>query len=124
MNLIRETQDPQVASKQLVEYALSRFSTDNLSCMVVRFDGNALKQTIEHQVEPIGVEGDPISAKGGLSEAEALVKEARKSMSIPDDIDLNDHINKVSQEIIREENDKEAGPELNADGTKAPPAKH
>ena len=87
--------------------------------MVVRFDNRALKQTIEHQVEPIGVDGDPMSAKGGLSEAEALVKEARKSMSIPEGIDLNEHINRVSQEILREEEDKEPGPELNPDGVKS-----
>ena len=120
VNLVRDTQDPQLASKQLVDYALSRFSTDNLSCMVVRFDSKALKQTIEHQVEPIGVEGDPISTKGGLSEADALVQEARRSMSIPDNIDLNEHINRVSQEIIREQEDTEAGPELNADGAMPP----
>ena len=86
--------------------------------MVVRFDNRALKQTIEHQVEPIGVDGDPMSARGGLSEAEAIVKEARKSMAIPEGVDLNEHINKVSQEILKEEEDKEPGPELNPDGEK------
>lgn len=112
VDLIRNTQDPQAASKQLVDCALSRFSTDNLSCMVVRFDNKALKQTIERQADPIGVEGDAISGKGSMSEADALVKEARKSLSIPDNIDLEEHINVVSQEIIREEEDKETGPEL------------
>ena len=117
--MIRNTQDPQTASKQLVDHALARFSTDNLSCMVVRFDNKALKQAIEHQVEPIGVEGDAISAKGAMSEADALVKEARKSLSIPDNINIEEHINKVSQEIIEEEEDKEAGPELDPRGVKS-----
>lgn len=35
---VRTVQDPQDASRMLVEHALARFSTDNLSCMVVRFD--------------------------------------------------------------------------------------
>ena len=118
VDLIRNTQDPQVASKQLVDHALARFSTDNLSCMVVRFDIKALKQTIEHQVEPRGVEGDPMSAKGGLTEAEAIVQEARRSLSIPDNVDVNEQIDRVSQEIIREEEKKEPGPELNAEAAR------
>ena len=42
--MVRNIQDPQAASKVLVEHALARFSTDNLSCMVVRFDNKAIKQ--------------------------------------------------------------------------------
>jgi len=37
-DLIREIRDPQEASAVLVKYALDEHSTDNLSCMVVRFD--------------------------------------------------------------------------------------
>jgi len=36
VDLVRTIQDPQDASKTLVDHALARFSTDNLSCMIVR----------------------------------------------------------------------------------------
>ena len=114
--MIRSTQDPQAASKQLVDHALARFSTDNLSCMVVRFDSQALKQAMEHRTKPIGVEGDAMS-KGSMSETDALVNEARKSMQI-DGVNVEEHIHKISQEIIREEEEKEPGPELNLDAAK------
>jgi len=124
VDLIRHTPDPQVASKQLVDHALARFSTDNLSCMVVRFDGKAVQQTVERKVEPIGVEGDPLSTKkGGISEADAIVNEARKSLDGP--AMLGDKAESptsgrtdVSQEIIREEDTKEPGPELDAEMAK------
>ena len=80
VDLIRHTTDPQAASKQLVDHALGRFSTDNLSCMVVRFDGAALrKQTGRPAAHPppdaIGVDGDPPSRKkGAVSEASAKVR--------------------------------------------------
>ena len=49
--------------------------------MVVRFDNKALQQTVDRKTELIGVEGDPSSTKkGGISEADAIVGEARKSM--------------------------------------------
>jgi protein phosphatase PTC1 len=70
--------DPQVASKALVDYALSRFSTDNLSCMVVRFDSKALKRN--KAGHSIGVEGDEGTRKGGMSEADRIVEEARKEL--------------------------------------------
>ena len=118
MDLIRHTADPQLASKQLVDHALSRFSTDNLSCMVVRFDNIALKQAFEKRTEPIGVEGDHASRKGGLSEADALVRDARKSLSIPDGTDTSEQTNKVSKAIIREEEEQEPGPELDPEGVR------
>lgn len=37
VDLIRNFQDPQEASKRLLDHALSNYSTDNLSIMVVRF---------------------------------------------------------------------------------------
>jgi len=89
--------------------------------MVVKFDNTALRQTVEHKTEPIGVEGDPSSTKkGGISEADALVGEARKSMGdIPVDGHLGEEeIKKVSRKIIREEEEKEPGPELDPEGPK------
>ncbi|KAH6976124.1 phosphatase 2C-like domain-containing protein [Ilyonectria sp. MPI-CAGE-AT-0026] len=38
VDLVRNTEDPIAASKMLVDHALNRFSTDNLSCMIVRLD--------------------------------------------------------------------------------------
>lgn len=121
MNLIRDTHDPQIASKQLVDHALSKFSTDNLSCMVVRFDNRAVVQTVERQKEPIGVEGD---RQGGMSEADAIVKEARKSMGDigrgSPNLDGADEATKVStQDVIREEAEQESGPELDPQGAQA-----
>jgi len=131
VDLIRHTSDPQLASKQLVEHALARFSTDNLSCMVVRFDNKALLNTVEHRTDPIGVEGDPPTReKGGISEAEAIVREARKSViAAGGEVDGglsggttlggaleagsgNGNVGRLSQEIIKEEEEKEPGPEL------------
>ncbi|KAK9388711.1 phosphatase 2C-like domain-containing protein, partial [Lipomyces mesembrius] len=38
VDLIRDIKDPQTASRILIDYALSHFSMDNLTCMVIRFD--------------------------------------------------------------------------------------
>ncbi|OAX81375.1 hypothetical protein ACJ72_04288 [Emergomyces africanus] len=51
VDLIRGTEDPQLASKILVDHALSRFSTDNLSCMIVRFDTKAIQHAIDQQLQ-------------------------------------------------------------------------
>lgn len=64
----------------LVEFALGRFSTDNLSCMVVRFDGKAVERTVASQEPPIGVEGDQASAAGNVTEAEAIVAESKRKL--------------------------------------------
>lgn len=37
VDLIKDVQDPQVASQELLNHALSEFSTDNTSIMVIRF---------------------------------------------------------------------------------------
>ena len=87
--------------------------------MVVRFDNKALRQAADKKVDPIGVEGDTPSKKGGLSEADAIVREARKSLALPDGLDVEEQINRVSQEIIREEEEKEPGPELDLGGAKS-----
>jgi len=98
--------------------------------MIVRFDNKAVQQTVERKAEPIGVEGDPPSTKkGGISEADAIVKEARKSMSdsgklLHSDMhteDVEEEKSRISQDIIREESDKEVGPELDAEGLKNMP---
>ncbi|KAF2670305.1 PP2C-domain-containing protein [Microthyrium microscopicum] len=108
VDLIRNSSDPQAASKQLVEYALTRFSTDNLSCMVVRFDNKAVKTLKEGS--SIGVEGDNITAKGGISEADAIVSEAKK-LQEEDGAAATDFNTTATPETIQEE----------AEDTKAPP---
>lgn len=55
---MREIDDPVEASKLLVDHALNRFSTDNLSCMIVRLDG-------EKHAEALGAVGDGTSEKPG-----------------------------------------------------------
>lgn len=111
VELVRHIQDPQAASKTLVDHALARFSTDNLSCMVVRFDNKALKQ---RKTEHLGVEGDP-GAKVGISEADAIVSQARKQMGEPEQ-----PVESAAAEMIKEEEgEHEPGPELNAEALRA-----
>ena len=109
MDLIRTIHDPQAASKQLVDHALNRFSTDNLSVMVVRFDNRALKETIEHTEGRLGVEGDPLSSQGSISEADHIINEARKSISSSDEPATAGDSHNAAQSIIREEQEKESG---------------
>lgn len=59
------------------------------------------------------MDGDlPSSKKGGISEADAIVKEARKNLddSGTGAADVGDK--GLREEIIREEEEKEPGPEL------------
>ncbi|KYG44605.1 hypothetical protein M433DRAFT_69034 [Acidomyces richmondensis BFW] len=111
VDLIRGVEDPQVASKCLVEHALSRFSTDNLSCMVVRFDSKAVQQAVAKEVPPIGVEGDAASKMGGISEAEAIVAESKKKLE-----ESGERLDRIPSDLARdmETHDQEPGPELNA----------
>ncbi|RKF81888.1 Protein phosphatase 2C-like protein 1 [Golovinomyces cichoracearum] len=81
VNLVREINEPTSAAKRLVDYALAHFSTDNLSCMIVRFKKSAL---LAAKIEPnnaIGVEGDPNWTPGKISEAEKIVGEARRKFN-------------------------------------------
>jgi protein phosphatase PTC1 len=52
VDLIRNVRNPQKASKMLVDHALARFSSDNLSCMVVRLDASG-KFDYSEAVTPI-----------------------------------------------------------------------
>ncbi|KAH9866186.1 hypothetical protein J1614_008751 [Plenodomus biglobosus] len=112
VDLIRGVHDPQEASKKLVDYALARFSTDNLSCMVVRFDNKALRQRKNEAA--MGVDGDQATIKGGITEADAIVAQAQKTISEPEQ-----SVEAATKEIMMEEARKEPGPELNIDAAKA-----
>lgn len=67
MDLVRNMEDPSAASRLLVDHALNRFSTDNLSCMIVRLDSNQAKDT--------STEGD------GPSEADKIVKDVKQKIT-------------------------------------------
>lgn len=112
VDLVRQIQDPQEASKKLVDYALARFSTDNLSCMVVRFDNKALRQRKNDAA--MGVDGDQATMRGGITESEAIVAQARKSIGEPEQ-----SVESAAKEIIMEESEAEPGPELNIAAVKA-----
>ena len=117
MDLVRNTQDPQAASKALVDHALARFSTDNLSCMIVRFDNKAVQQAVENKAEPIGVEGDPGSKTGGLSEAEHLVLESKKKLD--DTGEIGAPLGRLPTDLVEQEEAAEPGPELNVEALEA-----
>ncbi|RMZ70385.1 phosphatase 2c [Pyrenophora seminiperda CCB06] len=112
VDLVRQVHDPQEASKKLVDYALARFSTDNLSCMVVRFDNKALRQRKNDAM--MGVDGDQATMKGGITEADAIVAQARKAIGEPET-----SVENAAKEIIMEEAEAEPGPELNMAAAKA-----
>ncbi|KAF7904634.1 hypothetical protein EAF00_001968 [Botryotinia globosa] len=80
VDLVRHQQDPVAAAKQLVEYALARFSTDNLSCMIVRFNRPLLVATAKDSHAAIGVEGDGNMGFGTLSEADKIVSESQQKV--------------------------------------------
>lgn len=105
---MRNVLDPQIASKQLVDHALARFSTDNLSCMIVRFDNKALKQ--RKTDSNVGVDAEGPTGKSNLSEADALVEKARKQLK--DSVESQD---KDASNMIIEEDEGEAAPKINAE---------
>ncbi|CAM1510021.1 Fc.00g003560.m01.CDS01 [Cosmosporella sp. VM-42] len=75
VDLVRGVQDPSSASKLLVDHALNRFSTDNLSCMIVRFDREAL---LQNQKQDVGVETDGGST---VSEADKIISETKQKIA-------------------------------------------
>ncbi len=116
MDLVRNVHDPQQASKALVDHALARFSTDNLSVMVVRFDPNKLQQNTKIG---IGVEAEGDKDKGAISEVEMIVSEARRHSGIGEEEAVSDQDSEeLRQMVIREAEteEEEPGPELTPEG--------
>ncbi|KAK2767041.1 Protein phosphatase 2C 1 [Arachnomyces sp. PD_36] len=114
VDLIRNTHDPQAASKILVDHALSRFSTDNLSCMIVRFDTKLVQDMVEHRIDPIGVEGDVPTNPTDVSEADKIIEDAKKNVEGLGLVDGDKNpldSEKVQEDIAREAEKQEAGPE-------------
>lgn len=109
-------QDPQEASKILVDHALQRFSTDNLSVMIVRFDSQKLQSNTKID---IGVETDTNKDAGAISEVEMLVAEARRHSGIGQAGAVSDQDSEeLKQNVIQEQEDEdqEPGPELTPEG--------
>ncbi|KAK0388445.1 hypothetical protein NLU13_4689 [Sarocladium strictum] len=79
VDLVRNVHDPALASRQLVSAALDRFSTDNLSCMVVRFDKAAVME--QQTNKDIGVDTDSSSSSKKISEADKIVAETRQKIA-------------------------------------------
>ncbi|EFX02868.1 protein phosphatase [Grosmannia clavigera kw1407] len=80
VNLVRNVQDPAAAAKMLVDHALAHFSTDNLSCMIVRLDRDALV--------------DSQKSKGGVA---STVLDGSKWDTTPSEADTI--VNSVKQKI-------------------------
>jgi protein phosphatase PTC1 len=80
--------------------------------MVVRFDNRALRQRKNEAA--MGVDGDQATLKGGVTEADAIVAHAKKSVGEPEQ-----SVESATKEIIMEENEAEPGPELNIEAAKA-----
>ncbi|KAJ5812723.1 hypothetical protein N7447_009746 [Penicillium robsamsonii] len=117
VDLIRNVQDAQHASKILVDHALARFSTDNLSCMVIRLDSDRVKDVVNHNTELIGVDGDPLTKVArGVSEADKIVERAQKgiiSSGLADDPVAAEKANEETLQRMASQNHKqEPGPEM------------
>ncbi|KAL1882759.1 hypothetical protein VTK73DRAFT_884 [Phialemonium thermophilum] len=81
VDLVRNIQDPVAAAKLLVDHALAHFSTDNLSCMIIRFDKDALLENLNNKERPIGVEGDLEIPAGQGSEADKIVTTTKQKIA-------------------------------------------
>ncbi|CAG9942085.1 unnamed protein product [Clonostachys rosea f. rosea IK726] len=77
VDLVRNIDDPVTASQLLVDHALSRFSTDNLSCMIVRLNKEALVHT--QQSKDLGVETD--NAPTRATEADKIVEDTKQKIA-------------------------------------------
>ena len=117
VDLVRNVHEPQEASKMLVDHALARFSTDNLSVMIVRFDPKKLEH---NTMADIGVEHDDTKEKGAISEVQMLVGEARRHSGAVREGAVEDpnESEELRDQVIheQEEEDQEPGPELTPEG--------
>lgn len=80
--------------------------------MVVRFDNKALRQRKNEATTSL--EQEQAAAKGGITEADSIVAQARKSIGEPET-----SVEHAAKEIIMEEAETEPGPELNLEAAKA-----
>lgn len=78
VDLVRNIQDPVAAAKLLVDHALSCFSTDNLSCMIVRFDKDALLQS---QGSSDATADATANTSAKVSEADKIVQDTKEKIA-------------------------------------------
>ncbi|KAJ6055255.1 hypothetical protein N7444_004353 [Penicillium canescens] len=125
VDLIRNVQDAQHASKILVDHALARFSTDNLSCMVIRLDSNRVKDVVNNNADQIGVDGDTTVSQC-VSEADAIVEGARKNIATSGVADDPASAEKAAEETLQKmanrNAEEEPGPELQVNENKDLPS--
>lgn len=86
VNLVRNVPDPAAAAKMLVDHALANFSTDNLSCMIVRLDREALLEAQKGNAAGssagnLGVEGDEAGSGSKPSEADKIVNNTKQNIA-------------------------------------------
>jgi protein phosphatase PTC1 len=62
----------------------------------------------------MGVEGDPATLKGGVTEAEAIVAQAQKSIGEP-----GQSVESAAKEVIMEDSETKPGPALSLEAAKA-----
>ncbi|TQV91840.1 protein phosphatase 2C [Cordyceps javanica] len=79
VDLIRNVPDPTASSKLLVEHALGRGSTDNLSCMVVRLDKDGIQQASKGAADPAGETAT--SKTTTTTEADKIVAETKQNIA-------------------------------------------
>nr|KMM72002.1 protein phosphatase 1K [Coccidioides posadasii RMSCC 3488] len=112
VDLIRNAHDPQEASKILVDHALSQFSTDNLSCMVVRFDSKAHADGVN--IKSAG-ESEALN-KTSVSETDKIVAQAKRESHRNSASNLGPAITEADSssevEAAAAKLDEEPGPEL------------
>ncbi|KKK27323.1 hypothetical protein ARAM_000457 [Aspergillus rambellii] len=113
VDLIRNVSDAQEASKILVDHALARFSTDNLSCMVIRFDADKVREMANRTFSQICGEAlSSVNVGHGVSEADKIVEGARKSMANAGIADNPETAGESYKEILEKASTQEPGPEL------------
>jgi protein phosphatase PTC1 len=83
--------------------------------MVIRLDSNRVKDVVNNNADPIGVDGDNTKASG-ISEADKIVEGARKTIAssgLADDPEAAEKANNETLQKMASNNQKqEAGPEL------------
>ncbi|KAL4953983.1 phosphatase 2C-like domain-containing protein [Aspergillus filifer] len=115
VDLIRNVPDAQEASKILVDHALARFSTDNLSCMVIRLDGDRHREVASRTVDSAVTEGKLANRSSGISEADKIVEGARKSMASTGIADESETLKKVHEEAEEQNQERISGDEPRGD---------
>ncbi|KAG6095202.1 hypothetical protein E4U30_002648 [Claviceps sp. LM220 group G6] len=80
VDLVREVHDPILASKQLVDLALRRFSTDNLSCMIIRLESEPPMTPQTTTTSEKEIESEP-EGPVKISEAEKIILETKQKIA-------------------------------------------